>query len=131
MVHSTETQDGAPEVTKSSLWGNPTLRLMQLRVNVAAAATFPTLKHTNSNSRAAGDSAAAPPVILERSDTPRKGEKVTTPALNSVEEAWDPRCRSPATRTSSDGVVVAPTRSNAQDSEGASGETPTRAASLL
>ena len=124
------------------------LLLMKLRV-IVAASTCPTLSSTTVptlsgsslsvrryrvgevelDRKAAGDSGGGAPSFLEGSSAPKKVEKVKLQALNSAEGPWDPR----NLRASSDSVVVAPTRLNAQDSEGApslaAGGAPPRAAS--
>ena len=136
-VHSFEIHGGAFEVAMRSCSPpkDSGLLLMQLRVSVAASTgptllstTVPTLSDSGRgrvgevelDRKAAGDSTGSEPFSLESSGAPQKGQKVRLQALNSAEEPWDPRIlRAQLLRISSDSVVVAPTRLNAQDSEGA------------
>lgn len=76
MVHSSERQRGAFEAMRPTS-GDSALLLLQLRVNVAVATSWSRPhERTISSREAAGDSADTPPVSLESSGAPKKGEEV-------------------------------------------------------
>ncbi|KAJ1470963.1 hypothetical protein T484DRAFT_1845856 [Baffinella frigidus] len=112
MVHA---RDDAFEGKTRSVGCAAALLPQQLRVSAKSATTWYRRKKTISSLKASGDSEAPPPLSLESSGAPRKGEEAKTPTLGVV-DAWREmgrRFRAAHGLLPSDGEGVAPARWNA------------------